>query len=149
MNRSLNTKKKQHTAAGAKRSVSLLSSEEELSDRRSSSSIESAESHKESKCQRSTRKAAKKGWQEKFEPFDCQFVVSSTSDEEWNEMVPKHSSDSDIDWNPEKSQVVDFKPTYNFVFTLLYSFSFVSTFVVQINSISETDTYCYEENILR
>lgn len=111
MNRSLNNKKTQHTTAASKRPVSLLSSEEELSDRRSSSSIESTQSLKDSKCQRSTRKAAKKGWQEKFDPFECQFVGLSTSDEEWNDVVPKHSRDSDLDWSPEQSQVVYLKPT--------------------------------------
>jgi hypothetical protein len=108
MNRNLNNKKKQRTAAVSKRptSVSLLSSEEELSDRRSSSSIESSQSHKDSKCQRSTRKVAKKSWQGKFGPFDCQFTSSSASDDEYNKMIPNHSSDSDLDWSPEKSQVV-------------------------------------------
>lgn len=87
--------------------VLLLSSEEELSDKRSSSSIESSPRQiEESKNHRSVRKASKKSWQETLALLDCQFSSSST-DEEWNDMIPNNNtSDSDLDWSPmQKTQV--------------------------------------------
>lgn len=102
MSVNFNKKKNERYTSGSKRSnaPSLLSSEEELSDRRSSSSPESSFRQKQdSKSQRSARKASKKSWQETLALLDCHFSGSST-DEEWDKMIPNNnSSDSDLDWN--------------------------------------------------
>ncbi|KZS18736.1 Uncharacterized protein APZ42_015308 [Daphnia magna] len=108
MSVNFNKKKNERYTSGSKRSnaPSLLSSEEELSDRRSSSSPESSFRQKQdSKSQRSARKASKKSWQETLALLDCHFSGSST-DEEWDKMIPNNnSSDSDLDWNPmQKTQ---------------------------------------------
>ncbi len=102
MNLSLNGQKKQQ-ADGVKRSMHHLS-EEELSDRRSTSSTDSTveqRNENEYKYQRSTRKAAKNPW---VSYLDC---VDVSSDEEWNaKSYADDSSDhSDPAWTPAPIQV--------------------------------------------
>lgn len=101
MNLSLNGQKKKQVD-GVKRSIHHLS-EEELSDRRSTSSTDSTveqRNENENKYQRSTRRAANKPW---VSYLDCDDVSS----DEWNaKSYADDSSDhSDPAWTPAPIQV--------------------------------------------
>lgn len=109
MNLSLSQTKKQQTI-GSKRLVLL--SEEDLSDRRSSSSTDSTAKQRkvnDSKCQRTARKTSQKIWQDDCDFMDCQFSGSAT-DEDWNEKnFVDDSSDSDPAWIPIQHKVFNHK----------------------------------------
>jgi hypothetical protein len=46
----------------------------------------------------------KYSWKETFVTlYDCQFVGSSTDEELDALILPNHSADSDLDWNPQQS----------------------------------------------
>ena len=126
MSFNLNGQKKQQIDSG-KRSIHL--SEEELSDRRSTSSTDSTEQRNEEeiKCQRSTRKAAKK-----WNKFD--YLTYASSDEECKSSDADSNDDSDPAWTPAPLQVYQYK----YIFSNPRSYMPCYSHLVQLFSTSKT-----------